>query len=80
MAVAHEDPEKVAYAMSLAERYPPNPDAPRGTPFVLRTGRPDMEYEVTDEMLDRRRATRNTRRSSERPGPSVLDVRAHPCR
>jgi PAS domain S-box-containing protein len=53
VAVAHEDPGKVAYAMSLAERYPPNPDAPRGTPFVLRTGRPDMEWEVTDEMLDR---------------------------
>ena len=53
VAVAHEDPDKVAYAMSLAERYPPNPDSPRGTPFVLRTGRPDVEYDVSDEMLDR---------------------------
>ena len=39
-------------ALELAERYPPNPDAPRGLAYVLRTGQPDVEYDFTDEMLD----------------------------
>jgi PAS domain S-box-containing protein len=52
VAVAHQDPEKVAMALELAERYPPDPDAPRGPSLVLRTGQADMESEVTDEMLD----------------------------
>ncbi|MFL5769619.1 MAG: PAS domain S-box protein [Chloroflexota bacterium] len=51
LAVAHDDPAKVAKALELAERYPPDPDAPRGTAYVLRTGQPDMDFEVTDEML-----------------------------
>jgi hypothetical protein len=32
VAVAHEDPAKVAMAHDLAERYPPDPDSPRGVP------------------------------------------------
>ena len=52
VAVAHEDPAKVDMALELAERYPPNPDAPRGLAYVLRTGQPDVEYDFTDEMLD----------------------------
>jgi PAS domain S-box-containing protein len=51
VAVAHEDPSKVAMAHELAERYPPNPDSPRGTAFVIRTGQPDMELNISDEML-----------------------------
>ena len=52
VAVAHEDPAKVDMALELAERYPPNPDAPRGLAYVLRTGQPDVEYDFTAEMLD----------------------------
>ena len=52
LAVAHADPEKVALAMELQERYPPDPDDPRGVPNVLRTGRLEFHPEITDEMLE----------------------------
>jgi PAS domain S-box-containing protein len=52
LAVAHEDPAKVALALDLVERYPPNPNSSRGTAFVLRTGQPDSEANVTDEMIE----------------------------
>ena len=51
VAVAHVDPEKVQLARSLEERYPSNPNAPRGTWHVLRTGRSELIPEITDEML-----------------------------
>jgi len=51
LAVAHQDPEKVAWAHELQERYPPDPEAPRWVPKVLRTGRPEFYPEITDEML-----------------------------
>jgi PAS domain S-box-containing protein len=51
VAVAHQDPAKVAMALELADRFPPNPDSPRGAAYVLRTGQADMQSEVTDEML-----------------------------
>jgi PAS domain S-box-containing protein len=51
VAVAHQDPAKVAMVHELAERYPPDPDAPRGVSHVLRSGQPDAEYEVRDEIL-----------------------------
>jgi PAS domain S-box-containing protein len=52
LAVAHQDPKKVAWAQELQERYPPDPEAPRGVPNVLRTGRPELYSEITDEMLE----------------------------
>ncbi|HET9347081.1 MAG TPA: GAF domain-containing protein, partial [Candidatus Limnocylindrales bacterium] len=52
VAVAHEDPAKVELARELMERYPPDPDAARGTMLVLRTGQRDAEQHVTDEMLE----------------------------
>ncbi len=51
LAVAHVDPAKVELARTLEERYPSNPDAPRGTWHVMRTGRSELIAEVTDEML-----------------------------
>ena len=51
VAVAHVDPEKVQLARSLEERYPSNPDAPRGAWHVLRTGVAELIPEITDEML-----------------------------
>ena len=45
------DPEKVQLARSLEERYPSDPNAPRGAWHVLRTGRPELIPVITDEML-----------------------------
>jgi serine phosphatase RsbU (regulator of sigma subunit) len=51
VAVAHVDPAKVQLAHDLAERYPTDPDAPRGAWQVMRTGRSELIAEVTDAML-----------------------------
>lgn len=49
--VAHVDPGMVEYARELMERFPYDPDAPTGVPFVVRTGEPELIAEITDEML-----------------------------
>ena len=51
LAVEHQNPEKVAWAYELQRRYPPDPDAPRGVPGVLRSGRSEFYPEIPDEML-----------------------------
>lgn len=51
MAVAHQNPEKVAFVRSLEERYPPDPNAPHGVPQVLRTGNAELVSEIPEEML-----------------------------
>ena len=51
VAVAHVDPDKVKWARELNRRYPPRPDATTGAPNVLRTGRPELYSEISDEML-----------------------------
>jgi PAS domain S-box-containing protein len=51
LAVAHVDPEKVRWAEELQSRYPYEPDAQRGLPNVLRTGRSEFYPELSDEML-----------------------------
>ncbi len=53
VAVAHVDPEKIALAKDLDAKYPPDPDAPRGVPNVLRTGRSELYREISDELLER---------------------------
>ncbi len=52
LAVAHQDPAKLKWALELQERYPPDPDAPFGVPRVLRTGEPDFMPEIPDELLE----------------------------
>ncbi|MDQ3942789.1 MAG: SpoIIE family protein phosphatase, partial [Actinomycetota bacterium] len=52
LAVAHQDPEKVALVHELRERYPPDPDAPRGVAQALRTGRPEFVPEIPESLLD----------------------------
>jgi len=42
LAVAHVDPEKVAWAREISRRYPPRLDAPTGVPNVLRTVQPEI--------------------------------------
>jgi PAS domain S-box-containing protein len=51
VAVAHVDPERVALARELQDRYPPDPDAEAGVLAVLRHGQPELYREIPDEML-----------------------------
>ena len=51
LAVAHRDPAKLALARALQEKYPPDPNASFGVANVLRTGRPELVPEITDELL-----------------------------
>jgi PAS domain S-box-containing protein len=52
LAVAHQDPDKVALARELQKRYPPDPDAPYGVHQVLRTGQPELVPEISRSVLD----------------------------
>jgi PAS domain S-box-containing protein len=52
LTVAHQDPEKVAWARELQQRFPPNPDEPRGAANVLRTGEPEFMPQIPQELLD----------------------------
>ena len=51
LAVMHTDPDKLELVRTLDERYPPDPDAPRGVPHVLRTGVAELEADIPDAML-----------------------------
>ncbi|MDP2713053.1 MAG: SpoIIE family protein phosphatase [Solirubrobacteraceae bacterium] len=51
VAVAHVDPDKVAHARRIGERYPSRADAPTGVAQVLRDGRSQVVNDVTAEML-----------------------------
>ena len=50
-ATAHVDPEKVKLAERLRTRYPMDPDDPTGVANVVRTGRPELYPEITDELI-----------------------------
>lgn len=52
IALAHVDPHRLALARELQERYPEDPDAPAGVANVLKTGRPEVLQEITDEMIE----------------------------
>ena len=51
LAVAHADPDRVAWARRLQEQYPVDPDTDQGVVRVARTGLPEIFPQVTDEML-----------------------------
>ena len=51
VAAAHSDPAKQAIAVELQERYPEPRDSAIGTTEVLRSGKPDLIPEITDEIL-----------------------------
>jgi PAS domain S-box-containing protein len=51
LAIAHVDPAKVQLANELAEKYPPDPDAPYGVPNVIRTRQSELFSEISDELL-----------------------------
>ena len=51
MTIAHVDSDKVEFARELNRRYPSNHNAATGVPNVLRTGKPELHAEITDQML-----------------------------
>jgi serine phosphatase RsbU (regulator of sigma subunit) len=51
VAVAHSDPDKVAFVRQLQERYPPNPDVAGSSIHVARTGVASFVPKVSDELL-----------------------------
>lgn len=51
ISVQHSDPERVALAHRLHERYPPDLSAPRGVGKVLRTGQPEWASDIPDQLL-----------------------------
>jgi PAS domain S-box-containing protein len=52
VAVAHVDPEKVAFARAFRDRYPPDPNEDSGLYGVLRSGRPELYPDLPDELLE----------------------------
>jgi PAS domain S-box-containing protein len=52
VAVAHVDPEKVAFARDMRRRYPPDPRDDSGFYRVVRTGEPELYPEITEQLLD----------------------------
>ncbi|MBD1836772.1 PAS domain S-box protein [Coleofasciculus sp. FACHB-64] len=51
IAVAHIDPAKLEWAYQIRDKYPINPDDPRGAALTLRTGQPDIVPDIPDELL-----------------------------
>jgi PAS domain S-box-containing protein len=51
VAVAHVEPEKIPLAYQLEERYPRNPQAERGLPHVLRSGRSILDTHIPESRL-----------------------------
>ncbi|GIW04127.1 MAG: hypothetical protein KatS3mg059_0747 [Thermomicrobiales bacterium] len=52
VAVAHRDPERARWAIELQQRFPFDPQAPRGVARVLRTGKPEHYPEITPAMVE----------------------------
>ena len=79
VATAHRDPEKIALTGEWRERYPPDLDAQRGVPEVLRTGRPELVPEIPAALLEeaaRDEEHRETLRSLELASYMVVPLAA----
>jgi signal transduction histidine kinase len=51
LALAHVDPDRVAFAREFTRRFPPDPAAPAGLHQVVRTGEPYLLPHLTDDMI-----------------------------
>jgi serine phosphatase RsbU (regulator of sigma subunit) len=51
LAVAHPDPRKAELAAELQARWPNDPESPTSLMEIVRTGRPMLFPDITDEML-----------------------------
>ena len=49
--IAHADPARRAFADEYDRLYPLDPDAPFGSPRVIRTGEPELMPEISEELL-----------------------------
>jgi signal transduction histidine kinase/CHASE3 domain sensor protein len=49
--VAHKEEAKVKWARELNKRYPPNYEGPNGVGAVIRSGKPEIYSNVSDEMI-----------------------------
>jgi len=52
VAIAHVDPDKIAFAREFRSRYPPDPNDDSGIYGVLRSGRPELYPEIPDDLLE----------------------------
>ena len=52
VAVAHVDPDKIAFAREFRSRYPPDPNDDSGIYGVLRSGRPELYPDIPAELLE----------------------------
>ncbi|HEX6304959.1 MAG TPA: PAS domain S-box protein [Anaerolineales bacterium] len=52
VAVAHADPDKLALARELSQKYPPDPDSPAGVFQVIRSGNPALFPEVPENLIE----------------------------
>ena len=69
LRVAHLDPDRVALARDLRERFPLSPDAPLGAPAVARSGQPEFIPVVPPELIDSLVADPEVRRIVHELGP-----------
>jgi PAS domain S-box-containing protein len=51
VAVAHVDPEKVAFARELGRKYPADPEARVGVPQVIRSGKAEFYGQIPAQLL-----------------------------
>ncbi len=51
LVVAHADPNKIEWARTIQATYPPSLADQVGSPNVIRTGRPEIYPEISDQML-----------------------------
>jgi PAS domain S-box-containing protein len=51
VAVTHINPERVAWAKALRQRYPPHRDAHYGVANVVRSGKPELYPSISDQLL-----------------------------
>ena len=52
LAAGHSDPEMVQLAVESLLRHPIDPDAPHGTARVLRTGEPEVMFDIPAEFVE----------------------------
>lgn len=51
LAVTHKNTAKVKWALKVQQQYPPDPNAARGVPYVIKTGKSELYKAIPDEML-----------------------------
>lgn len=52
VALAHVDPAKVAFGERLRERFPDDPESPRGAARVIRTGEAQLYPDIPERLLE----------------------------